>query len=194
MKSRLYRGFFLFISLLAAAGVAYGDAASTPPDTVPDYQIKGDFIYNFATFIDWPESLGKSIVMCVAVPQQAMKYFSILDGKPVGDKQLVVRHLSPDDSAEDCRILYVADSESDDLEDWLSEIQDENVLTVAESDTWLSKGVIVVMQVQDGRVVFDVNMDAARGEEIRINSRLLRLARRIRGLESTEEPGDKNAK
>lgn len=169
-------------------------ASSAPVAAIPLYQLKGDFLYNFATFIDWPDSLGKSLLMCVAAPTEAMKYFSAYDGKMVGDKKLVVRHLSRDDSAEDCRILYVADSESDELADWLSEIQDVNVLTVAESDDWLNKGVIVVLQVQDGRVVFDVNLDAARGEEISINSRLLRMAREVRGLGSVEIPGGQRAK
>lgn len=214
----------LMLFLLAAAGMAYGDAASAPASApslapasasasapasaavsipssapapvqnTPDYQLKAAFLYNFATFVDWPDSLGKSLEMCVATPPETMKYFSAFNGKPVGDKTITVRHLSADDSAEDCRILFSADSQSENLEDWLSEIQDENVLTVAESEPWLNKGVILVVQVVDGRVVFDINMDAARGEGVAVNSRVLRMARRIQGLEPAEEPGGQHAK
>lgn len=205
LRSRIPGTLLLILPLLVAPGLARADsssaplpvpapvAASAPAATGIAYQLKADFLYNFATFVDWPDNLGKSLRMCVAVPESAMKYFAVYDGKPVGNKKLVVRHLTPDDSAEDCRILYVADDESDELEDWLSDIQDENVLTVTESDAWLNKGAIVAMQVQGGRVVFDVNLDAARGEEISINSRLLRMARRVQGLGSSDIPGGRHA-
>jgi hypothetical protein len=163
-------------------------------DPVPEYQLKSAFIYNFATFIDWPDEIGKTLVVCVAVPPESMKYFSALEGKPVGRKTISVRRLAQEDSAEGCRILFVAESESGSFEDWLSEVGDDQVLTVAESDAWLKKGVVMDLLLQDKRVVFDVNLQAARGGGITINSRLLRLARKIYGLESGDEPTDKNTK
>lgn len=174
----------LLMMLLALSGSAY----SAP---VPEYQLKSAFIYNFATFIDWPSGLGNSLTLCVAVPDDAMKYFSALEGKPVGSMKVTVRRLTPDDSAKGCRILFVAESESDSFEDWLSEVDEDQVLTVAESEAWLEKGVVIDLMIQDKRVVFDVNVDAARGEGITINSRLLRLARKIYGLGSGDEPADK---
>lgn len=161
------------------------------PAPIPEYQLKSAFIYNFATFIDWPGEIGNSLTLCVAVPDEAAKYFSALEGKPVGSMKLTVRRLTQDDSAEGCRILFVAESESDSFEDWLSEVGDDKVLTVAEAEAWLKKGVVLDLMIQDKRVVFDVNVDAARGEGITINSRLLRLARKVYGLGSGDEPADK---
>jgi hypothetical protein len=164
-------------------------AAHSAP--LPEYQLKSAFIYNFATFIDWPSSMGQSLTLCVAVPQEAMKYFSALEGKRVGNMAVTVRQLTQDDSAEGCRILFVAEAQSGSFEDWLSEVGDDQVLTVAESEAWLKKGVMIDLMIQDKRVVFDVNMDAARGEGITINSRLLRLARKVYGLGSEDEPAEK---
>lgn len=158
---------------------------------IPEYQLKSAFIYNFATFIDWPKGMGNSLTLCVAVPDDAINYFSALEGKPVGSMKVSVRRLTQDDSAEGCRILFVAESESGSFEDWLSEVDDEQVLTVAESEGWLNKGVVMDLMIQDKRVVFDVNLDAARGEGITINSRLLRLARKVYGLGAGDEPADK---
>jgi hypothetical protein len=173
----------LFLTMLFPA------AAHSAP--IPEYQLKSAFIYNFATFIDWPAGMGKSLTLCVAVPQEAMKYFSALEGKRVGNMVVTVRRLTQDDSAEGCRILFVAESESGSFEDWLSEVDDEQVLTVAESEAWLKKGVVIDLMIQDKRVVFDVNVDAARGEGITINSRLLRLARKVYGLGTADEPAEK---
>lgn len=164
-------------------------------EPVPEYQLKSAFIYNFTTFIDWPGAVGKQLTLCVAVPQDSVGYFTRMAGKPVGDRTLAVRPLGQDDSAEGCSILFVADSESASFDDWLSEVGDENVLTIAESADWLKKGVVMSLVLQDNRVTFDVNLEAARGENIDISSRLLRLARKVYGLETANEPAaDKGPK
>lgn len=175
----LYRASLLL--LLLAAGPAMAEP-------VPEYQLKSAFIYNFATFIDWPDNIGDTLTLCVAAPPEVMKYFAPLQGKPVRAMKVAVRHLAEGDSAEDCRILFVTEAESGGFDDWLSEINDDQVLTVAESEGWLKKGVMLDLLVQDKRVVFDVNMEAAKGEGIEINSKLLRLARKVYGLESADEP------
>jgi len=156
-------------------------------DATPEYKLKSAFIYNFATFIDWPEKTGKALTLCVAAPQAEMEYFSLLEGKPVGDMTVAVRHLEEGISAEGCRILFVAESESDGFEDWLSEVGDEQVLTVAESEKWLKKGVMIALLLQDKRIVFDVNIAAAKEVGVDINSKLLRLARKVYGQESADE-------
>jgi len=174
----------LFLLLAGPAG------AAPAPEPAPEYQLKSAFIYNFATFIAWPEDIGSSLTLCVAVPQDEMKYFSSLEGRPVGKMKVAVRRLERDDSAEGCRILFVSDAESAGLDDWLSDVADQQVLTVAESEDWLKKGVMMDLLLHEKRVVFDVNVEAARGEGIVINSRLLRLARKVYGLESADDPPD----
>ncbi|HMC12930.1 MAG TPA: YfiR family protein [Gallionellaceae bacterium] len=177
----LYHTSLLLPMLAAGAAVA---------DPMPEYQLKSAFIYNFATFIDWPDKIGKSLALCVAAPQAAMKYFSSLEGKPVGNMTVTVRHLDEGASAEGCQILFVTETESDGFDDWLSEVGDSQVLTVAESETWLKKGVMTDLLLKENRIVFDVNVAAAREVGMDINSKLLRLARKVYGLESA----DKNAK
>lgn len=169
-------------------------ASAAAADNVPEYQLKSAFIYNFATFVEWPDEAGKPLTLCVAAPQEEMKYFSVLEGKPVGNTTLSVRHLDEDASAEGCRILFVAESESDGLEDWLAEVGAEQVLTISEAEKWLKKGAMVDLALQGDRVVFDVNMEAARGDGVVINSKVLRLARKVYGLESADEPTDKSEK
>lgn len=190
MKYSILAGRFLVFCALLSLGMRPLLAAGA----APEYQLKSAFIYNFATFVDWPDDMGKKLTLCAAVPQEAMQYFTPLEGKPVGNMTLAVRYLGQDDSAEGCGILFVADSESASFDDWLSEVGDEEVLTIAESEDWLKKGVVMSLVLQDNRVTFDVNLEAARGENIAISSRLLRLARKVYGLEVTDEPADKKSK
>lgn len=163
-------------------------------DRMPEYQLKSEFIYNFATFIDWSDETGKPLTLCVAAPQAEMTYFSSLEGKPVGNMTVAVRHLDKDASVGGCRILFVAEAGSEDFDDWLSDVAGEQVLTVSESEQWLKKGVMVDLLLQEERVVFDVNVAAAKESGVVINSKLLRLARKVYGLESADEPTEKDAK
>ncbi len=178
-----YRAHLFLLAL--AAGMAFSEPA-------PEYQLKSAFIYNFATFIEWPQGRGDLLTLCVAAPQDAMKYFTLLEGKHVGKLALTVRHLSEGDSATACRILFVADADNAGFDKWLPEIARQQVLTMSESESLLKKGAMVDLVLQEGRVVFDVNMDAAREEGIALNSKLLRLARKVYGLESPDRPSDSN--
>lgn len=187
-----FRVLFFFI-LMLGTGHAEGIAKKTEM-APPAYQLKSAFIYKFATFIDWPANKGKTLTLCVGVPDDAMQYFSDLAGKPVGGMKLAVRQLLPDDSAAGCGILFVASEENDNFDAWLSELDDAQVLTIGESHGWLKKGLVMRLVMQDNRVAFDVNLEAARGENIEINSRLLRLARKVYGLDTVDEPADQNAK
>jgi hypothetical protein len=186
----------LMLPLLLPGGAPARAADAAPPESPlkSEYQLKSAFIYTFATFIDWPADIGRKLTLCVAVPDDAMPSFLQLEGRPVGNMTMAVRHLGADDSAEGCRILFVAQSDSGSFDDWLSEVGDEEVLTIAESDDWLKKGVVMNLVLQGKRVTFDVNLEAARGENLAISSRLLRLARKVYGLEAADEPADKKPK
>lgn len=146
---------------------------------IPEYELKSAFIYNFATFIDWPAETGNELVLCVAAPQPALDQFKQLESKPVGSMKLVVRHLARGGSVASCNILYVASSEDNAFESWLPELEGKKVLTVAESERWVKKGVMIDLVIEGRRIVFDVNADAARQVGLNINSRLLRLARKV---------------
>ncbi len=153
----------MLLLLAAATGRAHADDAS-------DYHQKSDFIYNFATYVNWPEFPGKPLVLCVAAPQAATETFRWLEGKPIGNTTISVRYLDRQASPVGCQILFVAESESDDLKTWLPVLGASQTLTMTESEKWVKQGAIVGLQVEDTRVAFMVNADAARAAGININS------------------------
>ncbi len=169
----------MLLLLVAAAGRAHADDSM-------DYHLKSDFIYNFATYVNWPEVPGKSLVLCVAVPQAATEPFRWLDGKAIGNTTISLRYLDSQASPVGCQILFVADSESDDLKAWLPALGGSQTLTMTESEKWVKQGAIIGLQVEDTRVAFVVNADAARAAGININSRVLRLARKVYGKETVD--------
>jgi len=56
-----------------------------------------------------------------------------------------------------------------------------SILTVSDIENFASQGGIIGFIEQNGKVRFEINLDAAQQSKIRINSRLLNLARIISG-------------
>ncbi len=156
-------------------------AAAADADEIPEYKLKSDFIYNFAGFVKWPNAVGKSLMLCIAAPQSVLEQFASLDGKPVGTRTLSIRHLDHGASPKGCDLVFVSEAESDTLDAWLFELWtlDSTALTITESEAGVKAGAMVGLLVEGQRVVFVVNTDAAKAVGISINSRLLRLARKI---------------
>lgn len=169
----------MLLLLTTAAVEAHADEAS-------DYHLKSDFIYNFATYVNWPELQGKPLVLCVAAPQAVVEPFHWLEGKPIGNTTISMRYLDSQATPAGCQILFVTESESDDLKTWLPALGGSPTLTMTESEKWVKQGAMIGLQVEGARVVFVVNADAARAAGIDINSRVLRLARKVYGKETTD--------
>ncbi len=81
-----------------------------------------------------------------------------------------------------CHLLYVPLRSSIDSKDLLTQVRTLPILTIGESADFLEDGGIVSLRVVEGRVRFDVNIEAANRVGVRLSSQLLRLAQRIRGV------------
>jgi hypothetical protein len=64
----------------------------------------------------------------------------------------------------------------------LKHVVSPGVLTVGESDDFLDKGGVIRLLIEDKKVRFEVNMDAAQQAHLTISSQLLKLARTIKPL------------
>jgi len=52
-------------------------------------------------------------------------------------------------------------------------------LTIADTESFLERGVMIGMTLDDNRITFEVNAGAARRAKLEISSKLLRLAKRV---------------
>ena len=63
----------------------------------------------------------------------------------------------------------------------LTSLHGAHVLTVGEADEFCRDGGIINWIIDQNRVRFDVNIDAAQSAELRVSSQLLDLARKVIG-------------
>jgi hypothetical protein len=158
-------------------------AQAQPQDD--EYRVKAAFLYHFAQLVDWPPDATKNnnqqLLLCTYGddPFQG-KLEGIVEGKQVGTQVVHVRHLKQDkQEIGDCQVLFIGKNETKHLASLLAVAQNAPILTVGESDTFLRQGGMISFTLNDGKIRFEINLDAAQRARLKIGSRLLLLAEKI---------------
>jgi hypothetical protein len=165
---------------MAGASAAAGqERAIDPPN---EYQVKGAFLFNFAKFISWPAEAfaGPSSPVVIGVLGQdpfGAWLDEIVQGERVNGRDITIRRLGIRESARDCHILFISESERRRLAEILEELDGASVLTVADMSEFTSAGGVIRLTKEDFRIGLEVNLAAADRAKLRISSRLLSLAR-----------------
>ena len=161
------------VAFLAGRGLAQGDN--------PEYEVKAAYLYNFAKLVDWPApARGPLVIGVYGEDPFGGALHRAVDGKNIDGRPLVVQRLSRLDQLKGCHILFIGLSERRHWRAVLSAVQGEAVLTVGESEGFLDAGGKVNFTVEQNRVRFDINLQAAREAGLRISARVLHLARVVK--------------
>jgi hypothetical protein len=147
-----------------------------------EYAVKAAFIYNFAQFIEWPADAFKDATSPLVIGivgddpfQGALE--KAVSGKTVGGRAFSIRHLAADDDLKSCHILFLAASESGKTIEILRKLGGLSVLTIGETDDFPWSGGVIRFFLEDNKVRFEINPDAAESSKLKISSKLMKLAR-----------------
>jgi hypothetical protein len=177
----------LVLATLLLASVALG--AQSQDLVSSEYLIKAGFIYNFANLVQWPSTsfLQPDSPIVIAILGEdpfGTTLDRVLDGKKVNGRPFVIRRLKSVAELQrsaanprECQILYVSSSEMPYLAETLQVVKDSPILTIGEKPGFAKSGGIINLVLEDNRVRFEVNVDAAKEADLNISSRLLALAR-----------------
>jgi len=165
----------LAVSVLAAAE----KAVETPP--LSEYQVKALFLFNFAKYVDWPadafQNDGTPIVIgLVGQDSFGDSFQKITAGRSINGRQVVIKHVDNAEEYKTCQILFVSASEKDRLAPILDAVKDSAVLTVGESDGFLSEEGIINLTKKANKVRLEINLKAAQKARLQLSSRLLTVA------------------
>lgn len=160
------------------AAMAWPVSASTEP--AEEYVAKAAFIYNVAQFSTFPEKNSGTMEMCVLGRDPFGPVLNAFVGKSVGVSKLTVRYpKSSADAIKQCRILFISSSEEDNLGAITESAREAGVLTVADTRGAARKGVMVELAIEERRIAFEINNEAARAANIAVSSKVLRLAKAV---------------
>ena len=160
--------------------------AVDPPDA-SEYLIKAGFIYNFAKFVEWPTTAFSQPDSPIMIGVLGTDPFgSVLDrlveDKKIGLRGFVVKRYKWGKDLKDlkeCKILFVSASEKAHIDEIVQAVKGLPILMVGETPGFAERGGIIRFTLEDNRVRFEINVDAAHQADLNISSRLLTLAKII---------------
>jgi hypothetical protein len=177
----------LIVGLISAfaspAPMVWGQSTGTT-----GYQVKTAFLFNFAKFIEWPASgfakPQSPFTICVLGQDPfGSTLTDTLQGKLIGERPLLVRRLKDKSEARTCQIVFVSSSESAHLADIVETLRGGSVLLVGETNGFAASGGTIEFTLEDDRVRFAINADAANRSGLKFSSKLLALARIVHDQE-----------
>jgi hypothetical protein len=149
-------------------------------DSMPEYDMKATFTYNFAAYTEWPESSRGNFNVCTLNEEDIGQALRKFEGKSLHGRRLVIARLSSLGAINQCQVLYIGERESSNLPRILSQLGDAPVMTV--SDVPALSSVCMLLSLEGTRLVFDVNLEPCRQAKLKPSSTLLRLARSVKKL------------
>jgi hypothetical protein len=143
--------------------------------------VKAAFIFHFAQFVDWPPGVlintDSSLILCVFDDEPRRQEFqSTIEGKAIGARVLHVRQISQSQEVQGCNILFLSRDEARRQTAILKSLRGMPILTVGETDNFLSSGGMIRFHLDEDKIRFDINLDGAESSHLKISSRLLLLA------------------
>jgi hypothetical protein len=153
-----------------------GACAASREQAPDEYQVKAAFLYNFAKFVEWPAGTFPNAADPVAICILGQDPFGgsleqVVAGRMIETHPIVVRHLGSAKQAAGCHILFFGRGSAP-----ASEVANAGILTVGDSDS-SEDGAVIYFRLEAGKVRFEISLQAAERENVRISSRLLSLAK-----------------
>lgn len=143
-----------------------------------EYEVKAAFLYNFAKFVEWPAlPNGAPFRVCVAGADPfGPTLENALRGRVLDGRWLEVRRPQRLEDASNCQILFIGSMDRLHLDELLGQIRDRPVLTVGEGHQFSQSGGMIAFRIENQRLRFEINREAADRAHLRLSSKLLSLA------------------
>ncbi len=152
---------------------------SAHAEQLSEYRLKTAFLYNFATFTQWPENNQSEFNVCIYGQNPFNGHLDNLQEKKISDRPINVSFRQFPDSLDDCQLVFVSRSEIPNLKRILEALDDKPILTIADTPNACQKGVALNMGIEEGKVIFEANLVAAEAVGLSFSSQLLRFAKKI---------------
>jgi len=163
---------------LACFAPSFADAQASG-----EYQVKAAFLYNFAKFVEWPESAfpepGMPFAICVIGDDLFGGALDGLRAKTVKNRKVVVKRISGPSETGGCHVLFISQADEDRVNDLLLSLKGRPALVVGDTERFVRRGGMIGFFMERNKVVFEINENAAKKAGLQISSQLLKLSRTV---------------
>ena len=151
-----------------------------------EYSVKLAFLYNFAKFIEWPPGSfrdpGAPLAICIIGHDP---FSSDIEGelrsRTVGGHPVQFRTLGPNDTLSVCQIVFVPATEKAQADRVVRDLNGLSTLTVGETEGFAALGGMINLTVEEKKIHFEINQDAAERAGLKISAKLLSIGKIVKG-------------
>jgi hypothetical protein len=169
---------------VSVAAVMLASSTVLASQSVTQPALKAAFLFNFAKFVEWPADVGHSgplLSVCVLDdPAVEDSLAQLVSGAPASARAVTLLKGARSKSLRGCHVLYLGDQDSARITATLDELKNAPILTVGDGETFARGGGMIGLFIEDGRMRFAINPDAAQRAGLRLSSRLLSLAKIVK--------------
>jgi hypothetical protein len=175
---------------VAALALLLGALAALPVRATPsaEYQLKAVFLFNFAQFVEWPESSfgdGQAPFVIGVLGQDPFGEYldRLVQGEAVRGRKVEIRRFASVADIDHCQILFVSRDAAIGWKSVSSRLRSRSTLTVSDRTSFTSDDGMILFAHQAGKIRLVVNVAMARASALTISSKLLRSAQVVSGDE-----------
>lgn len=171
---------WLMSSILTAA-VPLERASAAAPPRPSQFDVEAVYLFDFVRFTRWPSQPDGGIDLCVAgQPDMLAALKRTIAGESINGFPLRARGVDRLDQETGCDLLYLngRDAPTDAL---LHQANGRAILTVSDTQDFLTRGGMIQFIVDHDRVRFAVNLDPVHHSGLILSSELLKVALRVDG-------------
>lgn len=141
-------------------------------------KMKVAYMYQFAKFVKWPATQMQlpNITLGVLGKNQLGAILENIHGKKAHRKPMTTRLVATLEEARVCcHILYISNSEEENIATILTALQGRAILTVSDIAGFAEKGGVIDFVRKGTKLKFEINLKQAKENRLQISSQLLKV-------------------
>ena len=168
----------LLLSILIIMSFLCGISSQTRQ--AEEYQLKAVFIERFTRFIAFEDSsiLTPDYITICVLGRNPFKdnLENVFENRNLYNRNVKIQYLNSYREIEKCNIVFLTDTYTNDPSEAIKWSERNKVLTISERNSFASFGVVINFRIENNKIRYEINPEAARRCGIRIERVLLNSA------------------
>ncbi|WP_415878534.1 YfiR family protein [Methylomonas sp. TEB] len=169
MPGKLVSAGLLLWVLLSSFGAAADDMVNA--------KTKATYVFNFTKFVEWPALMNDTLHVCIVGAEPIVNLLSELASRDT--KGHLLQIWSGIDDPQICQILYI-DHDAPELPALIQQVRGNQILTVSDAEGFAGRGGCIGFYSENGQIKLEINPDAVRRAQLKVNALLMEIARIVR--------------
>lgn len=155
--------------------------SSARAESVPEYYVKAAFLFKILNFVEWPTGstlADKPAKICVLGKNPFQNYLHEIADTNKTDYVATI-HITRDiNTADDCHILFISQSEKHNLSDIIPVLKQRPTLTISDIKKFAFRTGMIEVGIHPikNKFQFKMNLTSVKASGIKISSNLIELA------------------